>query len=314
MKNIYNYLRLVRYPNLLFVILTQSFFHYLVIVPVLRNREMFSALSDVNFALLVLSTVLLAAGGYIINDYFDVKIDAINKPRKLFISKSIQRRPAILAHQIVTSIAVLTGIYLAWGVGNYKLAMINPLVAALLWFYSTGYKRQPFVGNFVVALLTGMVVLVVIFFEQPLFHPANDIQLMAGYSIFVRAFFYFIFAFLVSLIREIVKDMEDIQGDETYGCKTLPIVLGIPKTKAIVYLLSVIVIGLVCLVEAGFMQSHDYVTVIYLMQTVQFPVFVMMWLLYRADTQKDFNRISTLVKVVMLMGILTIGYFYFLMA
>lgn len=313
MKSIYTFLRLVRYPNLLFVILTQSFFHYLVIVPVLLSRGMNSSLTDFNFILLVLSTVLLAAGGYIINDYFDVKIDAINKPRKLFISKSIQRRPAILAHQTVTAIAVLIGIYLAWQVGNFKLAMINPIVAAFLWFYSTGYKKQPFIGNFIVALLTGMVVLVVVFFEQPLFHPTDE-MLMGAYAIFVRAFFYFIFAFLVSFIREIVKDMEDIKGDETYGCKTLPIVLGIPKTKIIVYLLSVIVIGLVCVVESGFARMHDYITVIYLMQTVQFPIFVMMWLLYRADGQKDFNRISTLVKVVMLMGILTMGYFYFLMA
>ncbi len=313
MKSVYSFLQLIRYPNLFFIVLTQSFFHYLIVIPALNNSGLQSALSDFEFCLLVISTVFLAAGGYIINDYFDVKIDAINKPRKLFISKSIKRRPAILAHQMLTSIAVIIGIYLAWRIGNYRLAMINPIVGALLWFYSTGYKRQPFIGNFIVALLTGLVVFVVVFFEQPLFHPTDSAELMAAYSIFIRAFYYFLFAFIVSLIREIVKDMEDIQGDETYGCKTLPIVFGIPKTKTIVYVLGIIVIILVGLVEVQPFQAHDFLTVIYLMQTVQFPMFVMMWLLYRADTQKDFNRISTLVKVVMLMGILTMGYFYFLM-
>lgn len=314
MKKAYTFLQLIRYPNLLFIVLTQSFFHYLIVVPALNNAGLHSALSDFEFVLLVISTVFLAAGGYIINDYFDVKIDAINKPRKLFISKSIERRPAILAHQLLTSIAVIIGIYLAWRIGNYRLAMINPIVGALLWFYSTGYKKQPFVGNFIVALLTGLVVFVVVFFEQPLFHPGSATELMAAYSIFIRAFFYFLFALIVSLIREIVKDMEDIQGDETYGCKTLPIVFGIPKTKTMVYALGIIVIILVGVVQAQPFQANDFLTVIYLMQTVQFPIFVMMWLLYRADTQKDFNRISTLVKVVMLMGILTMGYFYFLMA
>lgn len=313
MKSLFSFLRLVRYPNLLFVVLTQSFFHYLIVIPVLKSKGIDTSLTDFDFGLLVLATVLLAAAGYIINDYFDVKIDAINKPKKLFISKSINRRSAILIHQCFNGLAVVIGIYLAWRVGNYRLAMINPIVAALLWFYSTGYKKQPFIGNFTVAFLTGLVVLVVVFFEQPLFHPTNDFELMAAYSIFIRAFFYFVFAFLVSLIREIVKDMEDIKGDELYRCKTLPIVLGIPKTKGIVYILGIIVLGLIGFVQLGPLNAGDYITVIYLFQTVQFPLFVMMWLLFKADGQKDFNRISTLVKVVMLMGILTMGYFYFLM-
>ena len=314
MKNIFSFLRLVRYPNLFFVVLTQYFFQYLIVVPILSHAGMSATLIDINFALLVLSTVLLAAAGYIINDYFDVKMDAINKPRKLFISKSIKRRPAILAHQIFTSVAIVIGIYVAWVTGNVKLAFINPIVATLLWYYSTSYKRQPFIGNFIVAFLTALVIPLLVFYEQPLFHPQNNEELMAAYGIFIRTFFYFIFAFLVSLIREIIKDMEDIEGDETYGCRTLPIVFGIPKTKLLVYFLCVVVIGLVALVQSPFMRVHDYARVIYLFQTVQFPVFLIMWLLLRADTQKDFNRISTLVKVVMLMGIFTMAYFYFSLA
>ena len=313
MKSIYTFLRLIRYPNIFFIVLTQSFFHYLIIAPILKSVDLKSALSDIDFFLLVFATVLLAAAGYIINDYFDIKIDSINKPRKLFIGKSFNRRPAILIHQIFNFIAIAIGIYLSWRVENMKLLMINPLVAALLWLYSTGYKKQPLIGNLIVSLLTGMVILIVVLFEQPLFHPVGNLDFLAAYSIFLRAFYYFIFAFLVSLIREIIKDMEDIEGDSKYGCKTLPIVFGIPRTKSIVYMLGIIVLSLVCLVQATPLKVGDYVTVIYLMQTVQFPLFVMMWLLYRADTQKDFNRISTLVKVVMLMGILTMAYFYFLM-
>ncbi len=313
MKSIYTFLRLIRYPNLLFIILTQYFFHYLIVVPILISLDLISSLNDFDFFLLVCSTVLLAAGGYIINDYFDIKIDSINKPRKLFIGKSFNRRSAILIHHIFNIAAVLIGIFLSYKVGNIKLSLINPIIAALLWFYSTGYKKQPLIGNLIVSLLTGMVVLVVVFYEQPLFHPADEASFLAAYSIFIRAFFYFIFSFLISLIREIVKDMEDIQGDMTYGCRTLPIVWGIPNSKTIVYLIGIIVLSIICFIQATPLKAGDYVTVIYLMQTVQFPLFVMMWMLYRADIQKDFNRISTLVKVVMLMGILTMAYFYFLM-
>ncbi len=313
MKTIHNYLRLVRYPNLLFIILTQYLFHYLMVVPILKNNLSSTQLSHFDFALLVFSTVLIAAAGYVINDYFDVKMDSINKPRKLFITKSINRRPAMLAHQILNAIAIAIGIYLSWKVGNFNLAFINPIIAALLWFYSTGYKKQPFIGNFLVALLTGMVVLVVIFYEQNLFHPENELQTLAASAIFIRAFFYFLFAFLVSLIREIVKDLEDIKGDEMYGCRTLPIVLGIPNTKSIVFVLSTVVMALLGFIEIKAFESNYFLTIIYLAQTIQFPIIVMLWMLLRADTQKDYNRISTLVKAIMLMGILTIVYFYFLM-
>jgi 4-hydroxybenzoate polyprenyltransferase len=280
-------------------------------VPLLASAGLHSSLSDLNFWLLAFSTILIAASGYIINDYFDVKIDSINKPNRIFIDRTIKRHIAMFIHWVFTGVAVVIGFYVAWEAGSLKLGMINPIVAALLWFYSTGYKRQAVVGNIVVSFLTGLVVLVVVLYEQELFSgKLSDAGFHAAYTIFVLTFFYFIFAFLVSMMREIVKDMEDIKGDENYGCRTLPIVIGVNKTKVVVYLLGIIVVLLVGFVQYISIQRGGYLSAIYLMQAVQIPVFISLWLLYDAESQKEYNRVSTFIKVVMLMGILTIAYFY----
>lgn len=314
MKSVYSFLRLVRYPNLVFIILTQSFLHYFMILPILRNAGMESAMNNVDFWLLVTSTVLIAAAGYIINDYFDVKIDVINKPKRIFIDRTIKRRKAMLLHWLFTGIAVLLGFYVAWQVGSIKLGLINPVVAGLLWFYSTGYKKQPLVGNIVVSFLTGMVVLLMVLYEHPLFTgQLSPAGFVSAYSIFIRIFFYFIFAFLVSMMREIVKDIQDMKGDESYRLKTLPIAIGVGKSKVVVYTLGAIVLVLVGYVQAPSFLNNDYVTVIYLAQTIQLPVAISLWMLFTAETQKEFGRVSIIIKIIMLMGILTIPYYYFLM-
>jgi len=315
MNSIYSFLRLIRYPNIVFIILTQSFLYYFMIVPILRIAGMEPSMNQLNFWLLVTSTVLIAASGYIINDYFDVKIDAINKPNRIFIDRTIKRRTAMLLHWFFNGVAVILGFYVAWKVGSLKLGLINPIVAGLLWFYSTGYKKQPIIGNIIISFLTGLVVLIVVFYEHHLFSGLLTRNgYIAAYSIFIRAFLYFLFAFLVSMMREIVKDIQDLKGDEHFNLRTLPIVIGVGKSKLVVYTISVIVIVLTGYVQAPSFLSHDYVTVIYLMQTIQLPVAISIWMLFTAESQKEFGRVSTIIKVIMLMGILTIPYYYFLMA
>ncbi len=307
-----NLLRLIRYPNLIFIILSQYGIQYLIINPVLSQYDVSGSLSNFEFFLLVLSTTLIAAGGYIINDYFDVQIDSINKPEKLFIDKTIKRRHAILLHQIFSGISIIIGIYLAWKVHNFKLLMIQPIAITMLWFYSTNYKKQPFIGNILVSFLTAFVIIIVCIYQTELFYDLNLYTNAAAYSIFITVFFYFVFAFLVSMMREIVKDMQDIEGDEKYHCRTLPIVIGINKSKYIVYFFAVIVFGLVILVQKGPYQVGDYLTVIYLSQTIQLPLVISMWLLFNADEEKHFKKVSLLIKLIMLMGITSMLYFYYL--
>jgi 4-hydroxybenzoate polyprenyltransferase len=205
---------------------------------------------------------------------------------------------------------VCIGVYLAWKAHNIKLAFIQPIVVGFLWFYSTGYKKQPLTGNVVVSFLTGLVVLIVGIYQTDLFQDPEAAY--AAYAIFVRLFFYFVFAFLVSLMRELVKDMEDMDGDERFGCRTLPVVIGIPKTKWVVYAIAAVTFSLVLFIEATRYAASDFLTIIYLLQTLQVPIGVIVWQLAVADSPKHFHRVSTLVKLLMLMGIFSMAYLYFL--
>jgi 4-hydroxybenzoate polyprenyltransferase len=312
MKNIYSLFKLIRYPNLVFIILTQCGVQYFIILPALHEYGLESNISPLDFSLLVLSTVLIAAAGYIINDYFDVQIDRINKPERVYIDKTVSRRYAILLHSIFSGTAVLIGIYLAWRSHNIKLLLLQPIIVAFLWFYSTGYKKQPVTGNLIVSFLTGFVVIIVGLYQTPLFYSPIPEYHQAAFPIFIQLFFYFIFASLVSMMREIVKDMEDMHGDEQFNSKTLPILIGVNYSKLIVYALAIIVFALIMLVERGPFLRHDNLTVIYLMQTLQLPLAIATWLLFNADSSKQFRKVSTWIKLLMLMGILTMAYFYYL--
>lgn len=308
------FLRLIRYPNLLFIVLTQVGLHYLIVLPIMKDANMISVLSHFDFALLVFSTVLIAAAGYIINDYFDVPIDRINKPQSIYIDTSLTRRAAILLHQGFSGAAILIGLYLAWRVGNLKLAFLQPIVVAFLWFYSTSYKKQPLIGNVIVSLLTGLVVLIVALYQTPLFYHEDFGSRSAAFAIFIRLFFYFVFAFLVSLMREMVKDMEDMYGDERYGLRTLPIVIGVNSTKWIVGAIGWLVLMLVGFIQWSRYIAGDFLTIIYLLQTIQVPLGVILWQLIGADAPSHFRRVSTLIKLLMLMGIFSMLYLYYLYA
>lgn len=236
---------------------------------------------DLNLFVLIASTVMIAAGGYIINDYYDVKIDLVNKPDRVVIGKGITRRYAMLFHTMLSLTGVLAGFYLNWRIG-----VINLASAFLLWWYSNDLKRQPFIGNFVVALLTAIAILII------------DALYLTGKPLIVT---YGVFAFFMTLVREVIKDIEDLKGDETFGCKTLPIIWGIRRTKFFLYTLLVIFLSIVICLNIYFTKLPLYYFLLFL-----FPPLV--WLTYRlvkADTKKEFGSLSTFCKVIMLLGILS---------
>ena len=313
MNRLISFIRLIRSVNLLYIALTQYLVQYTVIRPILSQAGVKPTLDDFHFFLLVISTLLIAAAGYVINDYFDVKIDSINKPQRIFIDRTIKRRTAMLLHQTMTGAGILIAFYVAWKSGNLKLAFIHPIVAGLLWFYSTGYKRQMLIGNVIVSFLTALVVLIVALYERQLFYPESVMVNRASYTIFIIIFFYFIFAFLISMVRELVKDMEDIEGDARYNCKTLPIVIGIQKTKVVVYAITAVIVALLIYLQVQQARGGDINSVLNLFTTLEVPLGISMYLLYKADSQKQFSLISNVIKIVMFMGILTMVYFYYLM-
>lgn len=230
------------------------------------------------------STVAIAAAGYIINDYYDVKIDLVNKPERVVVGKSITRRYAILFHTLLSFLGVALGLILSW-----KIAAVNFASATVLWWYSNNLKRQPFIGNFVVALLTGISIWLV----DSLYKTGHTLILM-----------YASFAFFMTLIREIIKDMEDLKGDNTFGCQTLPIVWGMRKTKLFIYLILSIFGFTVLLLNLYFGNLPLYYFFLFLMVPL-------LWFLFRlisADTKNDFAWLSRFCKLILLLGIFSMAF------
>jgi 4-hydroxybenzoate polyprenyltransferase len=272
------FLRLVRVQNLLIVVGTQ----YLARVALIGPREQWlRLLLEPQLAILTLSTVCIAAAGYIINDYFDVKIDIINKPERVVIGRYLKRRWAITLHQVLNVVGCALGLLLS----RWVLA-VDVLAVSLLWFYSANLKRQPFIGNFVVALLTAFSLLIMaVYYRQ-------NVDLLLVYASF---------SFIVTLVREIIKDMEDVRGDARYGCRTLPIIWGLRRTKQLLYvIIASFIMTLFLLADSLHNPRLGWIFLLLLIPVT--------WLVYRlvlADTRRDFAYLSNLCKLIMLMGVVS---------
>jgi len=266
-------LRLTRFWNLVIIGMSQYFAAIFLI-----DRQL---VFDWKLFILASSTAIIAAAGYIINDYYDIKIDLINKPERVVIGKSITRRYALLFHTVLSVSGVLIGFFLGWQIG-----VIHFMSAFLLWWYSNSLKRQPFIGNFVVAWLTGISVVIV----NVLYDTTNALVII-----------YALFAFFMTLVREIIKDMEDLKGDNTFGCKTLPIIWGIRNTKFVLYLLLAVFVLLVILMNLFYAQLPDYYFIVFLFA----PLSLFVYKLLSADTKKDFYKLSQWCKVIMLLGVVS---------
>jgi 4-hydroxybenzoate polyprenyltransferase len=250
--------------------------------------------------MIVLSTILMAAGGYAINDYFDIRIDKINKPNKIIVGKLMPRRNAIILHILLSSLGVLINLYLAYIFKNYKLALINIVVGGLLWFYSTYYKRTFLLGNFIIALLSGFTIITVAIYQFiALSHTEYKLPLDIVYVISV----YVIFAFVVSLIREMIKDIEDIEGDKKGNCKTMPIVIGIFPSKIIIGILIFLSIFTIAYIQN--IIYNDFFKFWYISLAIQLPFIVLLFLIIKAKHKIDFNFASKFTKLIMLFGVLS---------
>lgn len=311
MKTLGAFLRLVRYPNLIFIFLTQYLLQYAVIKPVFGWYHVSSTLNDIQFFLLSLSTVLIAAGGNIINDYFDINIDQVNKPERIIIDRLISRRWAIVWHTVFNIIGVSIGFLLGWETGYPLLGVTQLCCSGLLWFYSTAYKRQLLIGNIVISLLTALTVMVVGFYEPKLYKEINAINAPAVYLLLRIILLYSAFAFLISMIREIIKDLEDIKGDSWLGCRTMPIVYGVNASKDVAYVLSFILIALILFVQVKIFPWKWYGTIFYLFFLVQLPLLFMMTRLKKAVSSRDFHQVSSFIKLIMLTGIISMLFFKF---
>ena len=261
------------------------------------------ALADWQYGLLILATVLIAAGGYVINNIFDQKTDTINNPKNVLVGTSISEGDAYNLYMILTIAGVVIGFYLSNIIMKPSFASIFIVIAATLYLYANSLKQMTVVGNFIVALLLSCSVLIIGVFDLlPTIDASNQQQIKVIFSILLD---YAIFTFVINFMREIIKDIEDIDGDYNQGMQTLPIVIGKSRTAKIVFGLSFIPILLLVFYINSYLLDLVYTTV-YLLLFVLGPLLYFTAKVWSAQSKKDFHTLSILLKWILFFGILSV--------
>ena len=305
------FIKMIRLPNLFFIALTQILFHTAVLNTILLPLGTRPSIDGLNFILLVVSSVLIAAAGYIINDYFDINIDQINKPTANVVDKIVSRRWAMAWHFVLSGVGILLSAWVSWRTGFWYILLGNFMCVLLLFGYSVSLKRKLLSGNIIISLLTAWVILVISIAKintQTLVIPAVT---EAVNKITRIAFLYAGFAFISSLIREAIKDIEDLQGDERYGCRTMPIVWGVNAAKVYIAVWLVVILALLVILQVYVARFEWWWAMVYSIVFIIGPFVLIFFQLYKAKDQKDYHRLSNWTKLVMLTGILSMIFFYF---
>jgi 4-hydroxybenzoate polyprenyltransferase len=257
--------------------------------------------------LLMLASVLIDAAGYIINDYFDINIDRVNKPGKMVVEKLIKRRWAIMLHILLS----LAGIAIS-GYVSYKTSKVIVLAnigcVLLLWFYSTTFKKKLLTGNIIISMLTAWVIIVLYLAVNTVYlnTPSQPAVIaMAMKRIFKFGVLYAGFAFIISLIREVVKDIEDMEGDEKYNCKTMPIAWGVPAAKVFVGVWIVVLLGAIGVVVVYMLLSGWWITALYCLLLLVIPLLTILKQFYKARNTTEYHAVSSKIKWIMFMGIMS---------
>ena len=296
-----SFLNLIRYKNLLLLAFMQLLFRY----GFLKSQKIDLALADWQYGLLVLSTLLIAAAGYVINDIFDQETDKENKPNKVIVGKTISEAKAYNIYALLNVCGVAIGFYLANVIMRPNFAAIFVFIAATLYIYATSLKQILLIGNIVVALLLAVSVLIIGIFD---IFPATDTsnQKIMG-SLFSILLDYAIFAFLINLLREITKDLEDLQGDSKQGLRTLAVVLGIQKTSKLLFIISFVpIIALLYYTNNYLIPNHLIPATIYSLLFVLGPLIYFSIKIWNAQSKTDFSHLSNLLKWVLFFGILSV--------
>lgn len=306
------WLRLVRWNNLFIVLLTQFLIWACVLLPLRGWTDQPFLLNFPNFLLICLSTVLIAAAGYIINDYFDIKIDAINRPEKAILDRVINRRQALIVHSALNIIALIFAAIVAAQKGKWHWLWIQLFSTVLLFFYSSHFKRRYLIGNVVVALLTALTVFTLFVYEPALRsfvrRPAmleRDGALLPN-PIWVLGI-YTGFAFVLTWMREVVKDMEDHIGDAAEGCMTMPIRLGLQRSGRFTQLLSLAAIIPLLIASVKVQGALG----LYTFFVLTLPLTIWVLLLNRAASTRHYQQMSRYLKGIMVLGIGSLVVYYF---
>ena len=294
-------LKLVRFPNLLMIAIAQCLIRYTLVVPLLSISQKYVLVTHFDFFFIVLSTVLIAAGGYIINDIEDRKADSINKPEKVIVGEKISVSTAYKLYYALTIISIAIGFYLQYIRPLQYIGYINMIAAGLLYFYSVTYKGIMLLGNFIVSILTSLSIALIVITEPLALSDPTILSLSAGY---------FVFAFLLSFVREIIKDIEDVEGDTSVDCKTLPVVMGTFTSKITAGIVTLVTLLLIVYIQIISEQWKSTLPFLYVLVMIQIPLALLLLLMVRAKAKKQFYQASFLTKSIMISGIFSMLVFY----
>ncbi|MCW3118377.1 MAG: ubiquinone biosynthesis protein UbiA [Chitinophagaceae bacterium] len=312
MRLIAAFLRMIRLPNLIFIALTQVLFYECIIRAILDPLHISPAIGRISLIFLILASVFIAAAGYIINDYFDINIDQVNKPTQNVVDAVVSRRWAMLWHMIISGAGVLFSLYVFLRTGFWFIPLANLFCVFILFVYSLSLKRKLLSGNILISLLTAWVIMILFLVEVKF--TSNQVPpegMDASHKIIRLGLLYSAFAFIITLIREAIKDIEDIEGDRKYGCKTMPIVWGINASKIYVAVWLVVLLALVIISQVYVSQFSWWWPNLYSTVFIIVPLGYIFLKLFPASTPQQFHKLSSLSKLIMLTGILSMIFFRF---
>jgi len=293
------FLKLIRFPNLAIVALTQYLLQYLVLVPALREASLSPILDPFHFALLVTTTILIAASGYLINDLLDYETDLINKPNAVFVNRVFPNQTVWVIYWSTILIGFAIAWYLAVYVKNLPLVLIYPAAVLLLYYYSKSLKKMPLIGNMVVAVFCAFVAGIILFADR------ENFAQMTGQGGEVAVLFggYLWFAFLSTLLREIVKDIEDMEGDARLGLQTLPLRFGEKTAKKWAIGIGAALLISLMIFVLWLWQRQAPGSAIFTIISVAIPLCYLIILIKVANAKSDYTKASLTAKIVMLLGL-----------
>lgn len=288
------------------IALLQVLINVCLVRPILMLYELEPTFTVLDFIFLTAATVMIAAGGYIINDYFDTKSDMINRPDNVVVGTDVSRGNALAWHLGLNIVACILGAMVSLRIGVWVFAFFFPFVSGLLWFYSSTYKKMFLLGNVIVALLTGLIPLLPVAYEIPGQMATDNVMIVNGVYdlnlLFYWAGAFGIFAFVTTFYREIIKDIEDIDGDREIGRSTVPVVIGVMASKIVIVVLIACTIAALVVVWHKFLC--DTISAIYFGVMLILPLIFLAYKVLTMKEKKQYHFASNFAKLIMLAGIL----------
>lgn len=299
-------LNLIRWKNLLMIVLVQ----YLIKYALFPSFNIGTTLQNFEFILLVIATVCIAAAGNVINDIYDVETDAINKPEKLIINHTISEKAGFTYFIIFSVIGVGLGFYLSNSINKSGFSTLFVIISALLYIYASYLKQTFLVGNIVISALVAMSIIIVGLFELlPAITIQNQQAQLMVFNIILR---YALFAFMINLLREIVKDIQDIDGDYKLEMKTLPIVIGRNRATKVVFALSILLLFSITYYVITYLFKET-IALGYFVVCIIGPLLLFSIKIASAETKKELQIASNLLKIILLTGILSLILYPFIL-